>query len=60
MTCPCGYLTECGIWCGDGHISGLCLPLDIPDCPTCGPARIESHPKYCVVRCANCKEWLAR
>lgn len=20
--CPCGYLTECAIWCGDGHRKG--------------------------------------
>lgn len=20
--CPCGYLTECAVWCGDGHTRG--------------------------------------
>lgn len=33
--------------------------VPVPDCPNCGPDRIESHPRYCRVRCANCKEWLA-
>lgn len=31
----------------------------IPDCSNCGRFRIESHPQIKVVRCANCKEWLA-
>ena len=22
--CPCGYVAECGIWCGDGHETGRC------------------------------------
>lgn len=22
--CPCGYLDECAIWCGNGHETGLC------------------------------------
>ena len=22
--CPCGYVQECGIWCGDGHLTGAC------------------------------------
>lgn len=35
------------------------MGLAIPSCPTCGPFRIESHPHYPIVRCANCKEWLA-
>lgn len=26
-TCPCGYVSECGIWCGDGHETGAC-PAD--------------------------------
>lgn len=63
MTCPCGYDRECEFWCGPGHGNGQCPALDtmkvIPECPTCGPFRIESHPRLTVVRCANCKEWLA-
>lgn len=23
-TCPCGYVIECAIWCGDGHEDGTC------------------------------------
>jgi hypothetical protein len=22
--CSCGYVQECGIWCGDGHLTGQC------------------------------------
>lgn len=22
--CPCGYVTECAVWCGTGHETGLC------------------------------------
>jgi hypothetical protein len=22
--CPCGYVTECGVWCGPGHENGRC------------------------------------
>lgn len=31
----------------------------IPACETCIPQRIESHPSLFVIRCANCKDWLA-
>jgi hypothetical protein len=31
----------------------------IPACTNCAPQRIESHPRLTVIRCANCKEWLA-
>lgn len=34
------------------------MRLAIPNCPTCGPFRVESHPYRQIVRCANCKEWL--
>lgn len=31
------------------------------DCPTCGPTKVEPHPRRPgVQRCANCKEWLTR
>jgi len=26
-TCPCGYITECSIWCGEGHMNGQCPPF---------------------------------
>lgn len=62
MTCACGYVTECAIWCGSGHQTGQCpwydYTLEVPPCPTCGDFRIESHPRLEVVRCANCKEHL--
>jgi hypothetical protein len=31
--CPCGYGTECAVWCGDGHTTGLCPVHDmtLPD-----------------------------
>jgi len=22
--CPCGYVQECALWCGDGHTTGRC------------------------------------
>lgn len=33
MKCPCGYITECPVWCGPGHETGDCPPHDIDDCP---------------------------
>jgi hypothetical protein len=24
LRCPCGYLSECGWWCGEGHDNGKC------------------------------------
>lgn len=32
---------------------------NLPACGNCIPQKIESHPRYPVVRCANCKEWLS-
>lgn len=26
--CPCGYVTECGVWCGPGHMNGRCEKSD--------------------------------
>lgn len=59
--CPCGYYWECGMHCGEGHIDGRCdpYPPPVPACENCIPQRIESHPSLFVIRCANCKDWLA-
>lgn len=59
--CPCGYWWECGVHCGDGHTNGKCPPWppQIPFCTNGCAGKIESHPFKQVVRCANCKEWLA-
>jgi hypothetical protein len=32
---------------------------DVPACGNCIPQQIESHPTEDIIRCANCKEWLA-
>lgn len=40
------------------HMQAARVEILIPECPTCGPFRYESHPRMPVVRCANCKEHL--
>jgi len=67
-TCECPYDEHSCDNCY-GYDPGSCLfnrrrvpspvMVPIPDCTNCGPVKIESHPTKCVVRCANCKEWLA-
>lgn len=41
--CPCGYTTECGMHCGDGHETGRCPANHFPDRPT---ARLADHPEF--------------
>jgi len=46
MKCSCGFERECPIWCGTGHLKGLCPPYNAnndvrelhnrPKCRICG------------------------
>lgn len=40
---------------GADEAAGLGL-TGLWDCPTCGPASLEPHPRLAVIRCSNCKE----
>lgn len=41
--CPCGYVTECGMHCGDGHETGRCPANHFPPFPV---ARLGDHPEF--------------
>jgi hypothetical protein len=45
--CPCGYVTECPVHCGDGHLTGRCPEHHFPDYPAPRPtARLADHPEF--------------